>query len=287
MITPPSHFFRKSDSHKASKGRLLVLAGSWGYAGAGLLCAQAAVVAGCGYVIWKVPGRLYPVVAGNFLDGVVHPLEDDSIGYYVPRHIEEILEGEFSAVVAGPGWGQHEKTGIFLQELIQRYQGPLLLDADALNLLVGKLEILKTRKGESILTPHPGEAARLLGCTVEELQQNREKACKELYSLTSSTIILKGKGTLVASNDKFWKNEYDSATLATAGSGDVLSGMSAALLAAGIGAYEASTFAVAWHGLAGQYLEKRIGPQGKGASALFEALLEIQKEMYGENTSGQ
>jgi hydroxyethylthiazole kinase-like uncharacterized protein yjeF len=269
MLKAPENFFRDPKSHKTSHGRLLVLAGSWGYAGAGILCARGAITGGCGYVIWKVSEKLYPVVAPEFLDGVVKPYKEN----------EDVLEEGVDAVVAGPGWGQAADKKKILTELIENFEGPLILDADALNLLPGELASLKQRKGPTILTPHPGEAGRLLGLEAAGVNKDRESAAKKLQELSGAIIVLKGHETLVLEADKFWKNDENSATLATAGSGDVLAGLMAALCARGLPCGEAARFAVSWHGAAGKKLADGGPEQGHGASALFAPLLELQKEM--------
>jgi hydroxyethylthiazole kinase-like uncharacterized protein yjeF len=274
----PENFFRQQDSHKGSGGRLLIVAGSWGYVGAGLLAAQAAIIAGCGYPIWALPEKIYPLVATEFLDGVVRPLEDQGKGFYMKQHVEALVSLDSDAALIGPGLGQDPATKEFVLSFIKDYDKPLLLDADALNLLAGHCEALKASPSIKVLTPHPAEAGRLLSMATQEVQKNRESALQKLQQLSSSVVVLKGASSLVASDKELWKNTVDSATLATAGSGDLLAGLIAAMLAKKISAFEASCFAVYWHGLAGKRLEETFGPQGHGASDIAEALKSVQKD---------
>ncbi len=274
----PEGFWRSHDAHKGSGGRLSVIAGSVGYAGAGLLTSCAAVVAGCGYVRWWVPETLYTAVAASFVDGVVTPLADAGAGHFCAHHAPTLLKEPADAWVVGPGWGQCAQRRGLLWSLLKESKGPLLVDADALNLMVDHDDRWPKNREHLVITPHPGEAARLLQTTPDEINADRDEAVWRLHQLTGAVVVLKGPGTVILDSAETdpWVNTTDSPILATAGSGDVLAGLIGALMARGISAGESSRTAVSWHGRAGQLLETRHGPQGVGASALIDTLLEIQ-----------
>lgn len=232
-------FQRSTDSHKGKGGHVWVFGGSHGYTGAPRLSAAGAFAAGAGLVSIACPADVYEVLATAETEVMVH---DQARAPWQKA----------DALVAGPGWGREQQKQ--LQQLLAVEQ-PLVLDADALNMLADDGALAKglmARKGLSVLTPHPGEAGRLLGMSAEEVQRDRLGAVLALAERFRAWVVLKGADTLIASPEKeVWLSPFAAPALATAGSGDVLSGMIAACLAGRREAQEAITAAVMLHALAG------------------------------------
>jgi len=235
---------RHKESHKGDGGHLWVMGGSQGYTGAPRLAASGAQAIGTGLVSIACPESVYPIVAAASLEVMVHPQE------------EAPWQGA-SAVVAGPGWGRGESAR--LQTLLKS-ELPVLLDADALNMVAedkALAQLLSERSSQgsalSVMTPHPGEAARLLETTAEQIQQQRFESVLTLSRHFHSWVVLKGARTLVASPDGMvWLCPFGSSNLAVAGTGDVLSGMIGGLLAAGVPPESAIPSGVGLHAIAGE-----------------------------------
>jgi NAD(P)H-hydrate epimerase len=186
------------------------------------------------------------------------------------------------AVAVGPGLSRDSDCLPVLTGILRECQVPVVLDADALNLLALSPGILQARRAPTVLTPHPGEAARLLACTTAEIQADRPKAARCLAERFSSTVVLKGAHTLVAGTDGMLSlNVTGNSGMATAGSGDVLTGLLAALLARGLGTYDAARLAVFLHGLAGDLAAATSGEDGLVAGDILaeipKAYLELKK----------
>lgn len=268
----PDRFWRQPTAHKFSSGRLLVAAGSRGFAGAGILTARAAVAAGCGYVVWAVPESIYPGLASSFPDGIVRPCMDRGRGSLGLVHARDLMELTPHAAVVGPGLGTGVDAQQFLEAFLTSFEEPLLLDADALTLL-SRLGTPNRASRSLVLTPHPGEAARLLECSAEDVVRDRAGQAREIARRHRAVVLLKGPPTVVSDGKREWVLEDRVPALATAGSGDVLSGMIGALLARGVEAFEATSFAAWWHARAGARMSRDLS-QGFGASELVVAVRE-------------
>jgi len=228
------------DVHKGDFGHLWIFGGSTGYTGAPRLAALGAMGVHAGLVSIACDASVYSIVATSSVEAMVHPQET------APWQSAD-------AIVAGPGWGRNQQE--MLAALLDSDK-PLLLDADALNMLADDAMLLKSacaRTALTVFTPHPGEAARLLGCNAEAVQEGRREALKALSDKLGGWVVLKGAGTLIASRGgEVWLCPFGSARLATAGSGDVLSGMIGGLLAHGLEPEKAITAAVILHAKAGE-----------------------------------
>jgi NAD(P)H-hydrate epimerase len=244
---------RPADSHKGTFGHLLLVAGARGRAGAVAMAANAAVVSGAGLVTMAVPEPVVSVVDGSCLEAMTHPLKATGEGEIDgPDGIESILE-RMTAIAVGPGMGTGAGAAATLEWLLDNWLGPLLLDADAINMLAGRPERLAGRDMSPVLTPHPGELARLLGWTTEQVTTDRLAAAREAASRTRSVVVAKGHHTLIAEpGGEAWINPTGSASLATGGSGDVLTGTIAALLAQGLDPVRAAITGCWLHGRAGE-----------------------------------
>jgi len=243
------------NAHKHDFGHVLILAGSPSMLGAAALSALAAMRAGAGMVTCGVPAGLNLTLQKK-LSPVIMTLALRSWDY---KQLEKHLP-KFDAVAIGPGMGRDAKTQTFIRAVIARCPKPLVIDADGLNALAGHTDILLKNKGVKILTPHAGEIARLTRLSPVKFA----KAYK-------SIVLLKGHRTLVASPDgKTYINRTGNAGMATAGSGDVLTGMIAALLAQGVDAFEAAKFGAYVHGKAGDLAAKKRTKAGLIATDLIE-----------------
>ncbi len=255
---------RSPDAHKGSFGTVLVVAGSVGMLGAAILAARGALRGGGGLVrAWVPPGLMVPLTVA------VPAATTVSRGLALGRSLEGV-----DAVVAGPGLGAGASTRKLVVDLLARCQVPLVLDADALNVLAPIEARLKCR-GPVVLTPHPGEAARCLGSTPAVVQKDRPRAAARLVKATGGVIVLKGAGTIVTDSKRIYINRSGNPGMATAGSGDVLAGLLGSLLAQGMDPFDAACLAVDAHGRAGDLLAKRLSQTGLTAEDLPGALAEV------------
>lgn len=241
-------------SHKGDYGHVLIVGGAVGYAGAPAMAAIAAQRSGAGLVTALVPRPIYPVVAGNMLEVMTHPGDETSTGSLSAATWDQWREriNEFSAIVAGPGMSRHPDTTHWILQLLKECRQPLLLDADALNAIEGNPERLAKAKCPVVITPHPGELARLLGCTTKEVQDNREAAIQDAVQRTNAVVVLKGAGTLVAQKGQpLHMNMTGNPGMATGGTGDILSGFIGGLMAQGLSPFDAACVGVFLHGRAG------------------------------------
>ncbi|HLL83031.1 MAG TPA: NAD(P)H-hydrate dehydratase [Longimicrobium sp.] len=267
---------REANTHKGSFGHVLVVAGSRGKTGAAALAALAVLRSGAGLVtVATRPDALSSAQAhAPELMGVELPGE----GPLGPGDLDALraaAEGK-DALVVGPGIPRGEGTAALLGALLQELHVPFVIDADGLNALVGHLELLKTAKAPVILTPHPGEMARLSGKSTQQVQQERLQTARELALATGAHVVLKGSRTLIALPDgRVWINPTGNPGMATGGTGDVLAGLCGALLAQGLSAEDAALTGVFAHGLAGDLAVKHTGRLGLIASDLLPGLQQV------------
>jgi len=244
---------RRTDAHKGDCGRALVIAGSVGMTGAAAMSAQAALKIGAGLVTLGVPESLNDILEIKLTEVMTKPLPETPERTIRAKAAEQIMDLVPAAdvVLAGPGLSTHTSTVTLVRQLVTLVAKPLVIDADALNALVGKVELLSKRPGPTIMTPHPGELGRLLGISVEEVQSDRLTAAAGAAADWGATVILKGARTIVAGAGCLHINPTGNPGMATAGTGDVLAGMVAGLIAQGLPPYPASVLAVYLHGRAG------------------------------------
>jgi NAD(P)H-hydrate epimerase len=240
------------DANKGSRGRLLVIAGSGGMSGAAVLAAAAAQRTGAGYVTLAVPASLVDIADAGVRSAVTLALPETASRSIARGAIELLTERATAAdaVVLGPGLSRDPETAGVVRALVERIERPLLIDADALNVFEGAVEHLLARFAPTVITPHPGEAGRLLGVTAAEVQRDRYGAARRLSTPTLA-VALKGARTVVAHGRRLAVERAGNPGLATTGTGDVLSGIVGALLAQGLAPYEAALLGVHIHALAG------------------------------------
>lgn len=254
---------RREDGHKGDFGKLLIVGGAVGYTGAPYLAAGAAVRSGCGLVYLGVPERIWAVEAAKCASAMPFPLPDDgaqlTINALAP--IQDKLKS-CDVLALGPGLGRSGGLAL-VGTLLRETQQPVVLDADALNALSHNLKSLDARKGRvTILTPHDGELARLLGISLDELaRRDRAETAREFAVTHGCVLVRKGHHTLVALSDgRVLENTCGGSGLAKGGSGDVLTGIIASLLSQGADPEQAAACGVWLHGRAGDILSARVTP---------------------------
>lgn len=255
-------FNRPDGSNKGTLGSLLCICGSYGMAGAAIMAGKAALRCGIGLLKIAVPKSIYPVCATNILESVYYPLEETSNGVISSKNTDFLLEmcEKSSAVVIGCGLSVCDDTKNLVQSVITNCKKPLVIDADALNCICNKPEILKNLKAPAIITPHPGEMARLLHSTPKTVNSNRENTAIDFAKKFGVVTVLKGAGTIIASPDgEVYINHTGNSGMATGGSGDVLSGIIGSLLAQGASPINAAAAGVFLHGTIGDLAAEKLG----------------------------
>ncbi len=258
---------RLRDSHKGSFGRVLIVAGSPGMSGAAALASVSALRGGAGLVYLAAPASLCPTLEAQLCEVITVPLPECAPGVIGPEGAAIILERSrgCDVLAAGPGLAPVEETAVLIEQLLQRAALPMVLDAGALAALTlfpeKKRGVLLRGAGQSVvLTPHPGEMAALTGLETEKIQRNRPETAGRYAREWESVLLLKGAGTICASpRGEICFNPTGGPALATAGTGDLLTGLLASLIAQGVAPFEAAAAAAYIHGLAGDLLPSERG----------------------------
>lgn len=253
---------RKLNSNKKDYGHIFVLAGSPGKTGAAYLCSQAAILSGSGLVTLGIPKSLNRIMSIKLTEVMTKPLEETEEKTLSLKSLPDILKlsQKVDVLAIGPGLSENGETQKLVTGLIKKIDKPIVIDADGLNALAKNISILKNNKKEIIITPHPGEMARLLKKTTPYVQKNRKEVAKNFSLRYNLTTVLKGYNTVVASpQGKVWINKTGNPGMATAGSGDVLTGIIASLLGQGIEPFPAAKLGVYIHGLSGDLAAKEKG----------------------------
>lgn len=260
---------RNPDSHKGDYGRVLVVAGSRGMAGAATLASDAAYRAGAGLVYLCCPSNMADILSVKQTCGVVWPFEERTA-------VAQILEYAHKCDVAviGPGLSQAPAISAAIREVVGAVEIPLVIDADGLNAFEAFPELLGRGNAPRILTPHPGEAARLLQSLPSDIQADRGAAAKELAERFLSVAVLKGHRTVVTDGKQTFVNKTGNPGMATGGSGDVLSGVIGALIGQKLPPFDAACLGVQMHGKAGDLAARKVGQVSLMATDILNALPE-------------
>ncbi|MHA7839316.1 MAG: NAD(P)H-hydrate dehydratase [bacterium] len=270
---------RPRAAHKGSFGHVLVIAGSEGKSGAGALSVLGALRAGAGLVTLAHPEGLEVELGGLCVEAMSVRVATGRAGRFDDSSEKPLVEltGERDVAVLGPGFGRAPETGVLVRQLLTRIERPLVIDADGLFALGDELEALRDRGAPTVLTPHPGEAARLLGSDPAKVNADRVAAARTLTERSGAVVVLKGAATIVAEPEgRTLVTPTGGPLLASGGTGDVLTGLVAALLASGLEPLEAAGLAAWWHGAAADTLTVRRGADfGLRASELADALPEV------------
>lgn len=264
---------RQLDSHKGTYGKVGIVGGSSGMCGSVYLASTAALKCGSGLVYSIVDKELEQILSTKFIEVIVKGVKED----------DEFLSfaTQMDGLNIGPGFGtQKNKKGI-VKTLLRSFNGPIVLDADGINCIADEPNILMERKNPTIITPHPGELARLLGVSTMEIQNNRIYYSKYTSDKYNVIILLKGHETVVAYKDKIYINKTGNPGMATAGSGDILGGMIISFICQGISPFDSCVLGAYSHGLAGDIAKELKGEHGLIARDILEnipeALLSIKK----------
>lgn len=276
---------RKLSANKGHYGALLCLCGSRGMAGAVVMSAQAASRCGVGLVDVALPESIYPIAAGGACEAIFTLLPEESTRVRMPeakRLLSQKLKGKTTACLVGCGLGLSEESRSMVEYLVENSSVPMVIDADGLNAIAEKPEILKKAQAPMVLTPHPGEMARLLHTTTKEVQEHRLECAGKFAAAYKAVLVLKGNKTVVACPDgRLFVNLTGNPGMAKGGSGDVLAGMIGAFLAQGLSPEEAAIGGVYLHGLAGDRCAQRLSQIAMTAPDLVQELpalfLELQK----------
>jgi ADP-dependent NAD(P)H-hydrate dehydratase / NAD(P)H-hydrate epimerase len=266
---------RSINAHKGTFGHVLVIGGSGGKGGAAVMASLAALRAGAGLVTLALPSGLEQTLPDRPLEIMTLPLPqtpERSLGQAALGPLLEFAKDKTVAAI-GPGLSMHPETARVIRELIPQLAVPMVIDADGLNILVGHLELLKQARAPIVLTPHPGEMARLIESTVRDVQADRLGTAVDFVGRYPVTLVLKGARTVVASpSGSVTINSTGNPGMATAGTGDVLAGTIAGLIAQGSLPEQASRLGVFLHGLAGDLAAAEIGEVGFLAGDLIHRL---------------
>jgi NAD(P)H-hydrate epimerase len=252
---------RAADSHKGDFGRVTIVAGSRGKTGAAYLAAIGALRSGTGLVSVATPASCLPIIASMGPEFMTEPLGDSKSGCVNASSVEAIFEMRHDVIACGPGLGREPSVGEFVRTLVERSTVPLVLDADALTVLADDPSCLVGREERDvIITPHPGEMARLTGSSVDEVQANRIEVASNFAATRHVYVVLKGHRTIIATPEgRVFINPTGNAGMATGGTGDLLTGMIAAWVAQLLDAEAACRIAVFLHGAAGDLAEASEG----------------------------
>lgn len=262
---------RPVDANKGTFGSVLIIAGSKNFPGAAILSVLSAARTGTGLVTLSTTSEVYKVAVpkipfATFLD---------------PSEINKNLE-KYDSVLIGPGIGKNKELTLKIKDSLKFFaenKKQLVIDADALNILSENKDWYKEFQPKAILTPHPGEMSKLTGLKVEQIQNDREEVAKKYAKLWNKTVVLKDAETVIANpSGEIFVSPFKNPLLATAGTGDVLAGIIAGLLAQGLNLTDAAIVGVYIHRLAGEKLKERFGDRGATALDLIESISEVFKE---------
>ena len=275
---------RNPGAHKGTTGHLLVVAGSPGKTGAACLAAHAALRAGAGLVTLAGPKYLKPVFEIRVTEAMTEGLSETDQGNLNENAADEVLallEGK-KCLALGPGLGTAPETAGFVARMVAESPVPVVIDADALNSLASDVAVLKRAKSAVIITPHPGEMAKLSGSSTADVQRDRMGTARKFATEYGVTVVLKGAGTVIAlPGGKVGVNSTGNPGMASAGMGDALTGIIGALIAQGYELHDAACAGVHLHGLSGDILARDKGPWGFLASEVADALPRAVKMVFG------
>ena len=263
---------RAPDDHKGSAGHCLVIAGSTGKTGAAAMACEGAMRTGAGLVTLGVPQCLNPVLETMLLEVMTAPLPDTD-GALALKAGDQIthLMADKQCLAIGPGLGSAAETGRLVRQLLRRSKIPMVIDADGLNHLAGRQEIFTDMQAPAVLTPHPGEMARLAGLTTAQVQADRVKCAREFAAASGTVVVLKGAATVIAAPDGYVQvNPTGNPGMASGGMGDVLTGIIAGLITQGIDPERAAVMGVYLHGAAADALAADGRPVGYLAADLLD-----------------
>ena len=265
---------RSLTAHKGNFGKLLLLCGSRGYTGAAALAAMGALRTGAGLVYLGVPESIYAIEAVKLTEPIVFPLpeQDGMLSGCACHEIKKKMQGK-DAVLIGPGLGSSESTYMVVQTVLNSFTGPVVLDADGINVLTRNINILRSRTNPTIITPHLGEFRRIGG----NVENDRAESAAEFARRNNCIVVLKGHNTVITDGNICYVNPTGNPGMAVGGSGDVLAGIIVSLLGQGLSPIEAAACGVWLHGMAGDICADEIGQYGMLPTDILNVLPRLLK----------
>lgn len=272
---------RPDDANKGVMGTMLNISGSYTMAGACVLSSLAALKSGVGLLKVALPQSIYPIVASCVHEAVFVPVSDKKADTVDVSSLDYLLDisKNSNSVLLGCGLRCCENTIEFVKKFLPACTTPVLVDADGLNALSMNIDILKDVKTDVILTPHPKEFSRLTKLSVEEILKDREAVAQAFAKEYGVTLVLKGKDTIVANSEKTFVNHTGNSGMAKGGSGDVLSGIIASLVAQRVDAFDAACIGVYVHGLAGDLAAEKLSKTAMLPSDIISFLPQVFKKI--------
>ncbi len=272
---------RPCDAHKGTMGTMLNISGSYAMAGACILSSLSALRTGVGLLKVALPKSIYQIVASSVYEAVYLPFEDGEKGTVSPASLDKLLEESksASAVLLGCGLKWCDDTVEFVKGFVSSCTNKLLVDADGINAIAQNIDILRNTKAQVVLTPHLKEMSRLNRMSVQEIAEKREEVALNFAREYSCTVVLKGKNTVVTDGDRLFINPTGNPGMAKGGSGDVLSGIIASLMAQGVGVFESACLGVYIHGLSGDIASSRLSKTSMLPSDIVSCLCDTFKEL--------
>lgn len=266
---------RNPISHKGDYGKLMLLCGSRGYTGAAALSAMGALRSGAGLVFLGVPESIYEIEAIKLTEPIVFPLPDCD-GKLSVDACKPLLARlpDMDAVLIGPGLGQSEGVLHVIRTVLENFRGPIVMDADGINMLAKHKDLLRGRCGPLIMTPHEGEFARLHG----EIKADRASAAVSAALELECIMVLKGYQTIITDGCTVYRNASGNPGMAVGGSGDVLAGMIVSLIGQGMAPLEAAACAAMLHGMAGDICARELGQFGMLPTDMLSVLPRLMKQ---------
>jgi len=265
---------RKLNSHKGNYGKLLLLCGSKGYTGAAYLSAMGALRVGAGLVYLGVPESIYAVEAVKLIEPIVFPLADEKgmLSESAFNQISDRLHG-IDAVLLGPGLGNSSGVSAIVTAVLSQFSGPVIVDADGINVLKCHKNILRDRTAPTIITPHEGEFQRFTGKCISDRVASAVELAKELDII----VVLKGHNTVITDGNVCYMNKTGNPGMAVGGSGDLLAGMITGLVGQGIAPLDAAASGVWLHGAAGDRCAEELGQYAMLPSDMLGVLSRLMK----------
>lgn len=267
---------RSPDADKSEIGSLLSVCGSYGMAGAAIMSSKAALRSGIGLLKLCVPRSIYPIMAGTVPEAVFYPVDDVAVGDY-----EFLSKSKYcGAILVGCGLSVNSETRSLVKRIISDSEIPLVLDADALNIIAENPEVLKDSKAVVTITPHDREFSRLCKKNLSEIKSNREELALSFAKDYNVNVVLKGHKTIVAApeGDLLYNDTLGNAGMATGGSGDVLAGIIASFTAQGFDPFKSACSGVYIHALAGDIAKEKLGEISMLPTDIIECLPDAYKE---------
>lgn len=264
---------RKADSHKGSYGRIGIIGGSQGMTGAPYLASMAALMAGSGLVYSIIPKSLETIMSIKLTEVIVRAVDDGGKAYFNKKSLDDIMNitHEMDTIAIGPGFGVDEERELIVDEVIKNYNKPLVIDADGINCISNNRNVLNSRNQPVIITPHTGEMSRFVGVGIKEIQENRIYYSKYISDKYNIIVVLKGTDTIVSSpKGDIYINKTGNPGMATAGSGDVLTGIIASFIGQGLSPFDAARLGTYIHGLAGDLACNKKGENGMIATDILD-----------------